>query len=298
MVEYKHDAWGNHEAAVADETYVTLAEINPFRYRSYYYDSETGLYFLQTRYYDPEVGRFISRDSIGYADPETICGLNLYAYCGNNPVMNVDPMGNAWWDWLAGVLAVVGIALVAGAIAVLTAGIGTTIMVGTMAGAVLHGAAVGALVGAGIGMVAGGVIGGAVTGWSVNGILAGIGIGLGAGAIIGAIVGGVAGGFHYAWQQSVLSKASSFSSGGKTELHHIVEQCQQVKSGFAKELIKNARNEIRIDKVLHGKISGYYSSIYRNSGMRFRDFLAIKHYSFGKQYNIGIKIISNLLKML
>ena len=212
--------------------------------------------------------------------------------------MNVDPMGNAWWDWLAGVLAVVGIALVAGAIAVLTAGIGTAIMVGTMAGAVLHGAAVGALVGAGIGMVAGGIIGGAVTGWSVNGILAGIGIGLGAGAIIGAIVGGAAGGFHYAWQQSVLSKASSFSSGGKTELHHIVEQCQQAKSGFAKELIKNARNEIRIDKVLHGKISGYYSSIYRNSGMRFRDFLATKHYSFGKQYNIGIRIISNLLKML
>ena len=298
VVEYKYDAWGNHEAEVASEDYVTLAEINPFRYRGYYFDEETGLYYLQTRYYDPEVGRFISRDSIEYADPETICGLNLYAYCGNNPVMNVDPMGNAWWDWLAGVLAVVGIALVAGAIAVLTAGIGTAIMVGTMAGAVLHGAAVGALVGAGIGMVAGGIIGGAVTGWSVNGILAGIGIGLGAGAIIGAIVGGAAGGFHYAWQQSVLSKASSFSSGGKTELHHIVEQCQQAKSGFAKELIKNARNEIRIDKVLHGKISGYYSSIYRNSGMRFRDFLATKHYSFGKQYNIGIRIISNLLKML
>ena len=109
MVEYKYDAWGNHEATVADETHVTLAEINPFRYRSYYYDSETGLYFLQTRYYDPEVGRFISRDSIEYADPEIICGLNLYAYCGNNPVINVDPMGNAWWDWLLG-----GLTLLAG----------------------------------------------------------------------------------------------------------------------------------------------------------------------------------------
>ena len=67
--------------------------MNPFRYRSYYYDTETELYYLQTRYYDPELGRFISQDSIEYADPETINGLNLYAYCGNNPVMNVDPTG-------------------------------------------------------------------------------------------------------------------------------------------------------------------------------------------------------------
>ena len=94
VVEYKYDAWGNHEAIVADEDFVALAEINPFRYRGYYYDSETDLYFLQTRYYDPVVGRFISRDSIEYADPEIICGLNLYAYCGNNPVMNVDPSGH------------------------------------------------------------------------------------------------------------------------------------------------------------------------------------------------------------
>ena len=93
VVEYKYDAWGNHEAEVAEEEYAVLAEKNPYRYRGYYYDSETDLYFLQTRYYDPEVGRFISRDSIEYAAPESINGLNLYAYCGNNPVMNVDPTG-------------------------------------------------------------------------------------------------------------------------------------------------------------------------------------------------------------
>lgn len=52
---------------------------------------------MQTRYYDPEVGRFISQDSIEYADPESINGLNLYAYCGNNPVMGYDPTGT--WDW-------------------------------------------------------------------------------------------------------------------------------------------------------------------------------------------------------
>ena len=130
VVEYKYDAWGNHEAEVANEDYVTLAEINPYRYRGYYYDSETDLYFLQTRYYDPVVGRFISRDSIEYADPETICGLNLYAYCGNNPVMATDPTGRAeWWEWL-----VAGIVIIASAVAaVFTAGT-SLVVAGAFAG--------------------------------------------------------------------------------------------------------------------------------------------------------------------
>ena len=55
--------------------------------RGYYYDTETELYFLKTRYYDPEVGRFISVDGIEYLDPETINGLNLYAYCNNNQIL-------------------------------------------------------------------------------------------------------------------------------------------------------------------------------------------------------------------
>ena len=77
-----------------------IATFNPFRYRSYYFDTETSLYYLQTRYYDPELGRFISADSIEYLDPETLGGLNLYAYCGNNPVMAVDDTGSEsvpWW---------------------------------------------------------------------------------------------------------------------------------------------------------------------------------------------------------
>ncbi|MDE5868415.1 MAG: hypothetical protein K2H02_05670, partial [Anaeroplasmataceae bacterium] len=61
--------------------------MNPIRYRSYYYDIETKLYYLQTRYYNPEIGAFISPDSTDYLDVETISGLNLYTYCYNNPVM-------------------------------------------------------------------------------------------------------------------------------------------------------------------------------------------------------------------
>ena len=93
MVEYKYDAWGKC-VVDASTTNITLANLNPFRYRGYYYDTETNLYFLQTRYYDPEVGRFITIDDLSYLDPETINGLNLYAYCGNNPVMGVDKTGN------------------------------------------------------------------------------------------------------------------------------------------------------------------------------------------------------------
>ena len=97
VVRYAYDAWGNH-TVTAEEKYLPLANANPFRYRSYYFDTETGLYFLQTRYYDPELGRFISQDSIEYADPITVNGLNLYAYCGDNPVMRTDGTGTDWWS--------------------------------------------------------------------------------------------------------------------------------------------------------------------------------------------------------
>ena len=98
IARYEYDAWGNNVVTDKDGNPVTsgIGVLNPFRYRGYYYDTETELYYLQTRYYDPELGRFISQDSIEYADPETINGLNLYAYCANNPVMNIDPAGTSF----------------------------------------------------------------------------------------------------------------------------------------------------------------------------------------------------------
>ena len=93
VVKYVYDAWGNH--IVTDYTEFGLGQINPIRYRSYYYDTETGLYYLKSRYYDPQTGRFISMDDISYLDPETIGGTNLFAYCNDNPVMLADPTGNS-----------------------------------------------------------------------------------------------------------------------------------------------------------------------------------------------------------
>ena len=89
VADYYYDAYGN--CSVITNSLVGL--MNPFRYRGYYFDEDMKLYYLQSRYYDPETGRFINADDVSYLDPETIHGLNLYAYCLNNPVMYVDPSG-------------------------------------------------------------------------------------------------------------------------------------------------------------------------------------------------------------
>ena len=89
-----YDAWGNCTTVVIDENATDIANLNPFRYRSYYLDTGFNLYYLKTRYYDPEICRFITIDDLDYLDADSINGLNLYAYCLNNPNMNFDPTGN------------------------------------------------------------------------------------------------------------------------------------------------------------------------------------------------------------
>ena len=87
--QYEYDAWGNILSQIGSE----ILKINPFRYRGYYCDTESGIYYLNSRYYDPVIGRFISPDSLSYLEPETCNGLNLYAYCLNDPVNCIDISG-------------------------------------------------------------------------------------------------------------------------------------------------------------------------------------------------------------
>ena len=89
---YAYDAWGNCTITLNSDG---SAIRNPIRYRGYYYDEDTKLYYLNARYYCPEWRRFISPDDTGYLDPETPNGLNLYTYCGNDPVNYADPSGNS-----------------------------------------------------------------------------------------------------------------------------------------------------------------------------------------------------------
>ena len=86
---YCYDAWGKILACDG-----ALAELNPLRYRGYVYDQETGFYYLQSRYYDPAVGRFINADS-QLNSRVGVLGYNLFAYCSNNPVMYSDPSGHS-----------------------------------------------------------------------------------------------------------------------------------------------------------------------------------------------------------
>jgi len=104
---YEYDAWGNHrifngsglqifdsrEGIVACGHESNIGVLNPIRYRGYYYDTEIELYYLKSRYYDSETGRFVNADSPNYLNPTSPSGLNLYAYCGNDPINYSDYSG-------------------------------------------------------------------------------------------------------------------------------------------------------------------------------------------------------------
>ena len=115
--KYSYDAWGT-PIAITDGAgndvsgnVSHIANINPFRYRGYFYDVETGLYYLQSRYYDPQVGRFINGD--GVVDNRGITTQNLFSYCGNNPVNNLDSSGH-FFGSVALFLTITAIALLTG----------------------------------------------------------------------------------------------------------------------------------------------------------------------------------------
>ena len=97
VFSYTYDAWGNTIKNWINSSGTNYyATYNPFTYRGYYYDSELGMYYLQSRYYDPAIGRFINADTSINANGD-ILGFNMFAYCGSNPVMGFDPTGE--WNW-------------------------------------------------------------------------------------------------------------------------------------------------------------------------------------------------------
>lgn len=97
VANYEYDDWGNiaevtdsNGNSITDESHI--ANLNPFRYRSYYYDSETGFYYLMSRYYDPVTHRFLNADGY-FQSGDNILDTNMNAYCRNNPIMYSDPTG-------------------------------------------------------------------------------------------------------------------------------------------------------------------------------------------------------------
>ena len=157
--EYVYDAWGNCTIEAAGADNIEIMETNPFRYRGYYWDKELNLYYLQTRYYDPQTGRFINADNVGYGltQFELLNGLNLYSYCLNNPIGYTDESGSS------------------------------LILIGLILGAIIGGTAGGVIVNKKA--KESGAEGWELVGWTVLGVfggaLAGGALGAGAGALVG-----------------------------------------------------------------------------------------------------------------
>ena len=166
VANYNYDAWGSvisvtdaNGAAITDSNHI--ANVNPLRYRGYYYDSETGFYYVSSRYYNPEIGRWINADSI--LDNRGVNTLNLLAYCGNNPVNNQDPNGHFFFGAFVG-------GLIGGASGAITALVkGKSVTAG-----LLTGAATGAALGLICDVVATGGMS-AVVGVALCGVAAGVG---------------------------------------------------------------------------------------------------------------------------
>ena len=97
LASYEYDAWGNCTVTTHNANY-TIGDLNPIRYRGYYYDTETGFYYCNSRYYDPEIGRWINADGVIAGVGGDVKGYNLFAYCMNNPVNMSDPSGG-WPSW-------------------------------------------------------------------------------------------------------------------------------------------------------------------------------------------------------
>ena len=191
VVRYAYNAWG----AVSETEYGSeydessfAVECNPFRYRGYYYDTETDLYYLNSRYYDPEVGRFINADDIDYLGVDgSPLSYNLFAYCMNNPVNRFDVNGNLsmpnWLKVTVGAVAIAGLAVAT----VCTGG-----AVAVICGAALSGAIAGGASGVVMGAIGGGISGG----W--QGALDGACSGFMSGTLIGGATGMVSAGFNIA----------------------------------------------------------------------------------------------------
>ena len=100
LITYKYDAWGNFTRTINNISGTNRSALyNPFAYRGYYYDSETEFYYVSSRYYDPEIGRWINADNQIAGVGGEVLGYNMFAYCFNNPVNMDDPTGN-WPNWI------------------------------------------------------------------------------------------------------------------------------------------------------------------------------------------------------
>ena len=199
VVEYTYSPWGEILSTTGDEAN-TIGVINPFRYRGYYYDEETGLYYLNARYYDPETGRFINADSI-IAVGTDIATYNMFAYCKNNPIIYSDTDGQ--WAGLDDLIAG-AVGAVAGLASQFVADIATSVMSGSWQFSNWQSY---------VGSAVGGALGGITTLYA--GPIAGAAVGGGASTLIGQTLENLTGAGNYSTGEIIINSAidATFSAG-------------------------------------------------------------------------------------
>jgi len=292
VVEYYYDIWGNITKET-DITGIDLANKNPYRYRGYRYDNDIDMYYLNSRYYDSNIGRFINADGL-LGEMGDIASANMFAYCANNPVMYSDISGYApeWLKTMGIVGAIVGTVLVVAAITILTCGVGTA----TLAGAIAVGAAKGALIGAAIGVGVGataGAVGSIIAGeefgssefWSNTGYGAMAGFGIG--ALIGAISGGIYAGVTYS--------PPTFSSTGSLE-KHFLKHGNEFNGLYSNSLEYQKGAQYVINNGKYIKQMNGYIRFFGSGGKANYAFVGMNN--AGKIVTYGVRGISSLSKVI
>ena len=112
MIKYSYDEWGVPTKTIVQPS-CPIGVLNPFMYKSYYFDNDTEMYYLNSRFYHPSLRRFITMDDVNYLDKLNVSNLNLYNYSKNNPIMYYDPSGHSPYITIKIVRALGTIALMA-----------------------------------------------------------------------------------------------------------------------------------------------------------------------------------------
>ena len=234
VVKYNYNAYGEHDITGSN---TQIGYINPFRYKGYYYDDESGFYYCKSRYYVVDWCRWLTQDSIDYIDSESIGGINLFTYCNNNPVMYVDRSGHFA---ISTFLISVGIGALVG---VISTGVSDAIDGGLFDGS--HDWR--DYVGSGIA----GAIGGLAGGFGLHSLVAGIGF-----SALGDTVGGLISGDINSWesfgQTLALSVGMSILSAGASGIFGNILGNRQYSS------IRNySKNNNTVNKMLSKMSSSY-----------------------------------------
>ena len=275
---YNYDSYGNI-LSIKDSTGKNITDtsnvalINPFRYRSYYYDTETNLYYLNSRYYSPKMGRFINcDDSIG--DKGINITYNLYCYASNSPITNIDDDGN-WPKWVGNVVKIAaGISVIAGCIiAVGVTGGASAGVAGFIADGALKGALAGAVIGA-ISSAASGAYKEIKQKSSTSEILSSAGQGaingFSSGSISGAIIGASTNGLR------TIRAASHWTKGykGQSRLSQLSYHYEKhaINEGFSSRnnIVKYTKDALNFENRNSKLLNFTYNYKYNNTSWNFK----------------------------